>query len=213
MTNTSGIAAHFLGHGIAQRLAHGHGDHLGAFRHFGLGRRGAAGAWLCAVFRLRSGAWPAAAAVAAGGADSAAFSWLRRRRFGRRAFAVLQRGGVLAVGEDHGDRRIDRDVIGAFRHQNFAERALVDRLHLHGGFVGLDLGDHVAGFDGVAFLLEPLGEVALLHGGRQRGHQDFSGHGLLERRERAKTALNDTCRCKARTDRARRPGWRTRRLR
>ena len=47
----------------------------------------------------------------------------------------------------------------------------------------------------------------------------FNGHGLLQRvwlareAERAKTALNDTCRCKARTDRARRPGWRTRQLR
>jgi hypothetical protein len=80
---------------------------------------------------------------------------------------------------DHGDRRIDGDVIGAFGHQNFAERALVDRFHLHGGFVGLDLGDDVAGFDGVAFFLQPLGEIALLHGGRQRGHEDFGRHGLL----------------------------------
>ena len=46
------IAAHFLGHGVAQRLAHGHRDHLSAFRHFGLplptlprkrGRQGGAG--------------------------------------------------------------------------------------------------------------------------------------------------------------------------
>ena len=34
-----GVAAHLLGHGVAQRLAHGHGDHLGAFRHLGLGQR------------------------------------------------------------------------------------------------------------------------------------------------------------------------------
>ena len=71
--------------------------------------------------------------------------------------------------------------VGAFRHQNLAERAFVDRLHLHGGFVGLDLGDHVAGFDGVAFLLQPLGEIALLHRRRQRGHEDLSRHGGLTR--------------------------------
>ena len=70
-----------------------------------------------------------------------------RRGPGSRRFAVLQRGSVLALAQDHGDRRIDRDVGGAFRHQDFSERAFVDRLHFHGGFVGLDLGDDVAGFD------------------------------------------------------------------
>mgnify|MGYP003694193903 CR=1 FL=1 len=34
----------------------------------------------------------------------------------------------------------------------------------------------VAGFDRVALLLVPLGEVALLHRGRERGHQDFDRH-------------------------------------
>ena len=33
------IAAHLLGHGVAQRLAHGHADHLGAGRDLGLGPR------------------------------------------------------------------------------------------------------------------------------------------------------------------------------
>ena len=33
------IAAHLLGHGVAQRLAHGHGDHLGAGRDLGFGPR------------------------------------------------------------------------------------------------------------------------------------------------------------------------------
>ena len=32
-----GVAAHFLGHGVAQRLAHGHGDHFGAGSKFRLG--------------------------------------------------------------------------------------------------------------------------------------------------------------------------------
>ncbi len=110
---------------------------------------------------------------------------LRRGRIGlarclaRRRLAVLEGGGVLALGQDHRDRRVDRDVVGAFRHQDLAERALVDRLHLHGGLVGLDLGDDVAGFDRVALLLVPLGEVALLHRGRERGHQHFDRHGRI----------------------------------
>src|SRR5262249_28591596 len=52
----------------------------------------------------------------------------------------------------------------------------VGRLDLHGGLVGLDLGDDVAGLDLVALLLDPLGEVALFHGGRQRGHQYGDRH-------------------------------------
>ena len=159
-----GIAAHFFRHGVAQGFAHRHGDELGAFRHFGLGQP-----------RLprRCGAAAAAGAGAcgAGAAASAGFGALARRGLG-----VFQGGRILAVGEDHGDRRIDRDVVGAFRHQNLAERALVDRFHFHGGFVGLDLGDHVAGFDGVALFLEPLGEIALLHRRRQGGHQNLSRH-------------------------------------
>src|SRR5262249_45266682 len=51
-----------------------------------------------------------------------------------------------------------------------------DCLDLHGGFVGLDLGDHVTRLDRVAFFLVPLGEVALFHGGRQRGHQHLDRH-------------------------------------
>ncbi|MEJ0041717.1 MAG: hypothetical protein WDM81_05685 [Rhizomicrobium sp.] len=42
--------------------------------------------------------------------------------------------------------------------------------------VGLDLGQDVAGLDGVAFLDEPFGKLALLHGGRQGGHENLSGH-------------------------------------
>ena len=57
---------------------------------------------------------------------------------------------------------------------------IVDGLHLHGGLVGFDLGDHVAGLDRVAFFLKPLGEVALLHRGRQGGHQDIDGHGVWD---------------------------------
>src|SRR5262249_18541727 len=39
-----------------------------------------------------------------------------------------------------------------------------------------DLGDDVARLDALALGNQPLGELALLHGGRQRGHQDLGGH-------------------------------------
>ena len=45
----------------------------------------------------------------------------------------------------------------------------------------------LAGFDGVALLLEPFGEVALLHRGRERGHQDIDRHDLAPR-QRLQTA-------------------------
>jgi hypothetical protein len=57
-----------------------------------------------------------------------------------------------------------------------AERAFVDRLDFHGGFVGFDLGDHVAGFDRVALFLVPFGKVALLHRGREGRHQHLDRH-------------------------------------
>ena len=63
-----------------------------------------------------------------------------------------------------------------FRHDDLRDRALVDRLDLHRRLVGLDLGDHVAGGDLVALLDVPLGEIALLHRGRQRGHEDVDRH-------------------------------------
>ena len=168
------IAAHFLRHGVAERFAHGHGDKLGAFRHFGLGHD---------LFRRRFGGCGLRRF-----ALSAPRRYLRalllarrflgfRLWFGRSGFAVLERGGILAFAKDHGDRRIDRDIVGAFGHQDFPERAFVDRFHFHGGFVGLDFGNDIAGFDAVAFLLEPLGEIALLHRRRERGHQNLSRHG------------------------------------
>ena len=51
------IATHFFSHGVAQRLAHGHGDEFGAFGYFGL-RRDVSGrrlpsTGLCRCWRLR----------------------------------------------------------------------------------------------------------------------------------------------------------------
>ncbi len=155
-----GIAPHLLGHRVAQRLAHGLPDHGGAGRDLGLGldRRG----------RRRGAIAPAADA-----------RWRRSRPGGRcrcRGRRLIERGPVLAFGEQEGDRRVDRDPLRAFRDQDATEDAVVDRLDLHGRLVGLDLGQHVAGGHGVALALQPLGEVALGHGRRQRGHQDLGRH-------------------------------------
>ena len=57
--------------------------------------------------------------------------------------------------------------------QDLADRAFVDGFDFHRRLVGLDLGDDLAGLDLVADVHEPLGEVALLHGRRQRGHEDL----------------------------------------
>ena len=42
-TNDVAVAAHLLGHGVAQRFAHGHRDQLDAFGNVGRGDRGARG--------------------------------------------------------------------------------------------------------------------------------------------------------------------------
>ena len=64
----------------------------------------------------------------------------------------------------------------AIGDQDLAQHAFVDRLDLHRCLVGLDLGDHVTGLDGLAFLLQPARQRALGHCGRKRRHQDVGGH-------------------------------------
>ena len=66
---------------------------------------------------------------------------------------------------EEGLKEVDKEV-----------RAVVDRLDLHDGFIGLDLRDHIACLDLIAFLDQPFDECALLHGGRQGWHQDFVWH-------------------------------------
>ena len=158
-------------------------DHLGAFRHVRIAAAPAPSAATARLRRRRRSALSFGCAASARlrapvrrlGAPVAGVPRLAAAADGLPSLSARL---VLALGKDHRDRRIDRDVVGAFRHQDFAERAFVDGLDFHGRLVGLDLGDDVAGFDRVAFLLQPLGEVALLHRGRQRGHQHFDRHGV-----------------------------------
>ena len=150
------VAAHFFGHGVAQRFANGGHHHRRAgwnFSHGGCrgdggghgGHEGSRGGRL--DMRCGSG---------------------RRHRRGVGRFALFH---------DHADHRVDGDIIRTVRHDDLAKQTLIDRLDLHGRLVGLDLGDDVAGLDAVAFLLQPFRKLALLHGRRQRGHEDIGGHG------------------------------------
>ena len=73
---------------------------------------------------------------------------------------------------DHRDGRIHFHILGAFGHENGGQRPLIDGFHFHGGLVGFDLGQHVAGLDIVTDFFQPFGKLALFHGGRQGGHQN-----------------------------------------
>ena len=108
-------------------------DHLGAGRDAGVCDRGgwrrAAGA--CRRRRPARGRF-----ASAGGA--------LRGRWRRRCAAAPLR---LALGDERRDRRVDLHLLGAVLDQQLRHRAFIDRFHLHGRLVGLDLGDDVAGFD------------------------------------------------------------------
>ena len=131
----------------------------------------------------------AAFASALGGAGAAAGSGLRGRAPEPPAAASFS-----ALASSPSSRRM---AIGALTFTSWVPsgtrilpiRPLVDRLDLHRRLVGLDLGDHVARLDGVALLLEPLGEVADLHGRRQGGHQDVDRHLAVSGKEMLRVLL------------------------
>ena len=67
-------------------------------------------------------------------------------------------------------------MLGALSHQQLVDLAVIDRLDLHGRFISLDLGDHVSGAHCIALAHMPFDELAFLHGGRERGHQNLWHH-------------------------------------
>jgi hypothetical protein len=93
-------------------------------------------------------------------------AWLRGRACGR------SRRSGFALALQLGDQGVDLHVLGAGRHEDRFDHAFVDGFDFHRRLVGLDLGDHVAGLDGVAFLDQPLGQGPLFHRRGQGGHQD-----------------------------------------
>ena len=102
----------------------------------------------------------------------AAMGRYRRRRL--RPARVDHLG--LALAADKRDDGADLHIVGALGDRDRGDRALVDRLELHGRLVGFDLGEDVPRLDAVAFLDQPFGERPLFHRRGERGHLDLDRH-------------------------------------
>ena len=94
----------------------------------------------------------------------------------RRAVGFDQRGDVLVGLANHCQQLADGHHL-VNRHQDLAEHAAAHRFHFHIHFIGLDFDHGVAGGNGVAFLLEPLQDLALRHRIAALGHHYLNGHG------------------------------------
>jgi hypothetical protein len=82
-------------------------------------------------------------------------------------------GGIrhaLALGGKNADRRVHLHTFGTLFDHDLRDRAFVDGLDLHGCLVGLDFADDLTRLHHVADLDVPLGQLALGHGRRERGH-------------------------------------------
>jgi hypothetical protein len=172
-------------------FAHGHVDELGALGDFGKGVVGAAARDHRRGRRHRDAAlilplpFDGSRAIRhALGLHVGNGRGLRRARTGAGGAspAPLGRGPggrrrhVLALARQDRDGGVHGDVVGAVGDQDLGEHAFIDGLDLHGRLVGLDLGQDVAGLDLVAFVLQPFGQFALLHGGGEGRHENVCGH-------------------------------------
>ena len=142
------IGPHFHRHGITQRLAHGHAP--GRAPILLLSHRHSRRHHLHHLHHRRC----------------------HRSRHNRRRHS---RGRALAAIQLSNDG-IHRHILRPLRHQNAGDHPLIHRLNLHGGLIGLDLGDHIARAHRIALFLQPARQLALGHGRGQRGHQDFGAH-------------------------------------
>ena len=106
------------------------------------------------------------------------------RRWCRWARAEVQRGDGAAgygarrqagAGVDDGrERCADLEQVVADGHEELADDAVVEDLHLDVGLVGLDHRDEIAAVDRVAGLHEPFEEPALGHVGAERRHAEHA---------------------------------------
>src|SRR6185437_16023934 len=83
-------------------------------------------------------------------------------------------------------------MLAALGHQNLAELAVLGGFHLHGRLVGLDLGDDIAGAHAIALAHQPFDELSLLHGGRERRHENFAWHQFREKAQFAVTSVKSS---------------------
>ena len=79
---------------------------------------------------------------------------LRLRRRGRLRLRPARRN-LFALLHQHRNRLVDLHALGPVANKDLAEHTFIDRLDFHRRLVGLDLGDHVAGTDLLAFLFQP----------------------------------------------------------
>ena len=174
------IGAHFLGHGIAQRFAHGLADEPfpclpGMSGSAATSIFGAAGAFAVSL-EAEAQFFASFASLAAGGVRTRACGFGLRlfllRCGGRRqvvcAFAFLKENGNCGV--------FTFTPLGTGIDQDLADDAFIDGFDFHRRLVGFDFRNHVAGGDLVALFLQPLGKRAFLHGRGKRGHQNFYWH-------------------------------------
>jgi hypothetical protein len=84
----------------------------------------------------------------------------------------------LAGFADGAEGRTDWEL-GAGGAENFEERAVEVTFQLHGGLVGLDLGEHVPSLDGVALFFEPFDQRAHRHGVAEFGHCSDISHTIV----------------------------------
>ena len=172
------VAAHFLGHGVPERLADGDLRRLAPVIDLRRGLR----------FRYR----PAPPRLS------------RRRRLRDRTGRLRNRDNLraFAFGIQPQDRGIHLDAFRAFGDDEACDDSFLHRLDFHGRLVGLDFGDHVAGTDPVALGDEPFGERPFRHGRRQcrHGHGDWhrvtppEGRRCAVRRSRAPGSPRRTAR-------------------
>ncbi len=125
----------------------------------------------------------------AAGHRSGPLAPLGRGRLGRRPSGERGRGGggrsgLLPLARNRRDQRADLDRVGAGGDVEFADHPALVGFEFHRRLVGLDLGEDVAGFDGVALLDQPFGQRPLLHRRGHGGELDFGRHSYPSSRSR-----------------------------
>jgi hypothetical protein len=93
-------------------------------------------------------------------------------------FFIAPRRGIFAVSQQHGDDGVHLHTLGALGDLDLAEvpssTASTSMVALSVSISAITSPD-----EPVAFFLQPLGQLALFHGRRQRRHQNINRHGAL----------------------------------
>ena len=172
------VGAHLFRHRVAQRLSHRHRHDRRPLGHFGI-VLGLADVGHEVAGRRFEHMWSRRGFVLL------RFRCRNRRLLGHRRLGLLLRIGdrrgrgrldALTITRQQGNRLADLHAIGALRHEDLGDLALVYGLELHRSLVGFDLGQDVTRFDVVAFLHQPFGKRPLLHRRRKRGHLELGRH-------------------------------------